>query len=110
MSETSERINSAVLTAKLTQRELEKLTGISQSTLCRILAGKRTAKIPELLAIAEATGCSIGALTGVSTVAERVQCAARSTNGSNMAGMREEMLHFVELNDYLDDLAVPVRG
>ncbi len=107
MTETSKRINSAVLTANLTQRELENRTGISQSTLHRILTGKRAAKIPELLAIAEATGCTIGTLTGVSTVAERVQCAARSTNGSNMAGMREEMLHFVELNDYLADQAVP---
>jgi hypothetical protein len=36
-----------------------------------------------------------------------VQCAARSTNGSGMAGMRAALLHFLELDDYLDDQAIP---
>lgn len=40
-------------------------------------------------------------------MAERAQCAARATNASGMDGMREALLHFLELDDYLDDLAIP---
>jgi hypothetical protein len=36
-----------------------------------------------------------------------VQCAARATNDASMDGMREALLHFLELDDYLDDQAIP---
>ena len=33
--------------------------------------------------------------------------AARATNDYDMESMREALLHFLELSDYLDDQAIP---
>lgn len=100
-------IENARSAAGLSQRALADRTGISQATLNRILNGERTAKMPEIILIAEATGCTVAQLTG-SAVGERVLCAARSTNGANMDAMRQRLLHFMELDAYLDDQAIPV--
>jgi hypothetical protein len=75
--------------------------------LSRIIAGGRGAKLPEIIAVAWATGRTVAQLTGASTVADRVQCAARATNGSGMDGMREALVRFLELDDYLDEHAIP---
>ena len=98
-------IGNALAAAELSQRDLAAKTGISQSTLSRILAGERTPKLPELILIADATGCTIAQLTN-SPISERVQCAARATNGSSMASMKQRMLHFFELDAYLDEQAI----
>ena len=100
-------IGRALATAGLSQRAVSEVTGISQPTLSRIVAGDRVAKLPEIVAIAWATGHTVAQLTGAGTVADRAQCAARATNGTSMAGMRRMLLHFLELNDYLDDQAIP---
>jgi transcriptional regulator with XRE-family HTH domain len=100
-------IERARLAAGLSQRALADATGISQPTLSRIISGDRAAKMPEIVLIAQATGHTVAQLTGTGTVADRVQCAARATNGTGMESMREALLHFLELNDYLDDQAVP---
>ncbi|GIH09458.1 hypothetical protein Rhe02_75250 [Rhizocola hellebori] len=100
-------IERARLAAGLSQRALADATGISQSTLSRIISGDRVAKIPEIVAIARATGHTIAQLTGAGTVADRVLCVARATNDSGMDDMRRALLHFLELNDYLDEQAIP---
>lgn len=100
-------IDRARVAAGLSQRALADATSISQPTLSRIISGERAAKMPEVVAIAWATGHTVSQLTGTTTVAERAQCAARATNASGMDGMREALLHFLELDDYLDDLAIP---
>jgi transcriptional regulator with XRE-family HTH domain len=100
-------IERARVAAGLSQRGLADATGISQPTLSRIISGDRTAKLPEIVLIAQATGHTVAQLTGTGTVADRVQCAARATNDSDMDGMRETLLRFLELNDYLDDQAIP---
>jgi transcriptional regulator with XRE-family HTH domain len=100
-------IERARVAAGLSQRALADATGISQPTLSRIISGDRAAKMPEIVLIAQATGHTVAQLTGTGTVADRVQCAARGTNGTGMDGMREALLHFLELNDYLEDQAVP---
>ena len=66
--------------------------------------------MPELIAIAWATGVTVAELTGTGTVAERVECAARATNHADMDRMREALLHFLELDDYLSAQAIPVNG
>ena len=63
--------------------------------------------MPEVVAVAWATGHTVAQLTGVGTVADRVQCAARATHGSGMDRMYEALLDFLELNDYLNDQAIP---
>lgn len=100
-------IERARVAANLSQRALADATGISQSTLSRIISGDRVAKMPEVVALALATGHTVAQLTGVGTVADRAQCVARATNDSAMDRMREALLHFLELDDYLDDQAVP---
>ena len=95
------------IAAGLSQRALADATGISQPTLSRIIAGERVAKMPEIVAIAWATGHTVAQLTGTGTVADRVQCIARATNDSDMNGMRGMLLHFLELDDYLNDFAIP---
>jgi transcriptional regulator with XRE-family HTH domain len=101
-------IERARVAAGLSQRGLADSTGISQPTLSRIISGGRVAKMPEIVLIAQATGHTVAQLTGTGTVAARVQCAARATNDSGMEQMREALLHFLELNDYLDDQAIPI--
>ena len=99
-------IVSACEAAGLSQRALGDRTGISQSTLSRILSGKRSAKMTEIILMAEATGCTVAQLSG-NSVTERIQYAARTTNGSTMERMRQHLLHFIELDAYLDDQVIP---
>jgi transcriptional regulator with XRE-family HTH domain len=101
------RIEHARATAGLSQRALADMTGISQPTLSRVISGQRVAKMPELMAIAWATGVTIAELAGTGTVADRVECVARATNHADMEGMREALLHFLELSDYLSGQAIP---
>ena len=102
----STAIESARETAGLSQRALANRTGISQATLSRILSGTRVAKMTEIIEIARATGYTVAQLTG-SAVADRVEYTARATNGADMDGMRRRVLHFLELDAYLDDQAIP---
>ena len=91
--------------AGLSQRQLADRTDISQSTLSRIIDGSRTAKMPELIAIAEATGYTLDQLTNRS-VEGRVEVAARATNGASMGAMRARLVAFAQLSAYLDDQAI----
>jgi transcriptional regulator with XRE-family HTH domain len=109
-SDVGVRIERARAAAGLSQRRLADMTGISQPTLSRVVSGQRTAKMPELMAIAWATGATVAELAGTGTVAERVECAARATNHADMDGMREALLHFLELDDYLSGQAIPGGG
>ena len=95
------------MAAGLSQRALADATGISQSTLSRVISGQRAAKVPELMAIGWATGVMVAELAGMGTVAERAEGAARATNHADMDGMREALLHFLELDDYLSGQAIP---
>ena len=104
------RIEHARVAAGLSQRALADMTGTSQPTLSRVVSGQRAAKMPELIAIAWATGVTVAELTGTGTVAERAECAARATNHADMDRMREALMHFLELDDYLSAQAIPVNG
>lgn len=107
MTDVGTRIERARAGAGLSQRALADMTDISQPTLSRIISGDRAAKMPEVVALAWATGVTVAELTGTGTVAERAQCAARATNNADMDGMRSTLLHFLELDDYLTGQAVP---
>ena len=100
------RVRKAYEAAGLSQRGLADAADISQTTLSRIVAGDRVAKISELVDIARVTGVPLRQLTGTGA-ASRVECAARATNGAQMSQMREMLLHFAEINAYLDDQAIP---
>jgi transcriptional regulator with XRE-family HTH domain len=106
-TEVGARIERARVAAGLSQRGLADAAGISQSTLSRAISGDRLPKMPELVAIAWATGHTVAQLAGADTVAERVEYAARSNDDASMEAMREALLHFLELDEYLDDHAIP---
>jgi hypothetical protein len=63
--------------------------------------------MPELVAIAWATGAVVTELAGSGSVAERAQGAARATADADMEVMRKALLHFLELDDYLSGQAIP---
>lgn len=104
------RIERAHQAAGLSQRALSEATGISQATLSRVISGARPAKMNEILAIANATGRTVAELTNASRIPDRAQCAARATNGADMEAMREELLHYLELDAYLDDQGIPATS
>lgn len=95
------RIQSARESAGLTQRDIASKTGIAQARLSRIENGQLTPKINETVAIAAATGATVGQLLGRSTVRDRALCFARSTADGQSNGMQEELLFFLELDAQL---------
>ena len=109
MTDVGARIERAREAAGLSQRSLADATGISQSSLSRIISGTRPPKMPELMTIAWETGHTVAQLTGTGVSSERAQCAAHATNGSDMDGMRRALLDFLELDEYLDEQAIPAR-
>ncbi|WP_052109683.1 helix-turn-helix domain-containing protein [Knoellia sinensis] len=93
--------------AGLSQRALSRATGISQSGLSRMESGTLAPKMNEILALAWATGSTVAEITGRSAVRDRVECAARATDDADMAAMRRELTHYLELDAYLEDQAIP---
>lgn len=69
--------------------------------------GDRPAKMPEIVAIALTTGRTVAELTGAGTVADRAQCTVRASSDSGTDQMREALLYFLELDEYLNDQAIP---
>lgn len=104
---TGQRVAAALDAAGLSQRAVADETGIPQTTLSRIVSGNRSAKVPELLLIAQATGHTYAQLTGTGITEDKVRWAARSTNGAGMESMKAAILHFMALDAYLDDQAIP---
>jgi transcriptional regulator with XRE-family HTH domain len=101
-------IAAARTAAGLGQRRLAQLTGITQPTLSRIEHDEREAKVNELAILAWALGCTISELTGRSPVRDRAVCAARSGDGTDMESMQLELLHYLELDAYLDEQGIAV--
>lgn len=95
------------MAAGLSQRDLEAKTGISQSTLNRIERDTREAKMDELVAIAWATGTTYGDLVGDMEVSDRLRFAGRVGSEDAFAAMKSQAAFFFELDDYLDQFAVP---
>lgn len=101
-------IERARVAAGLSQRALADATGISPSTLSRIISGDRPAKMPEVVAIGWATRHTVAQLTGAGTVADRIQTTARADDNSDTDHMRKTLLHFMELSDFLDDQVITI--
>ena len=98
-------LQSTLSSAGFSQRALADRTGISQTTLNRILSGERVAKLPEIILMADALGCTVGQLTGTA-LSHRVQCSARPSEENSTQAMRQRLLHFMELDAYLDDQVI----
>lgn len=105
-----DRIDRARASAGLSQHELAARTGITQPTLSRTIAGTRVPKMNELVAISNATGFLLHELTGSSPISGQVRCAARAANGAAMDSMYQQLLHFLELDAFLDDQGIEPVG
>lgn len=100
-------VGAALASSRTSQRALSDQTGIPQATISRIINGTRQAKTTELMLIAQATGHTYAQLTGEGTTEDHVSWAARSTDGSGMADMKKAVMHFMDLDLYLADQAIP---
>lgn len=101
------RVRDARERMHMTQRALADATGLSQATVSRIEGGIRDPKMNEVLAIAWATGASVSEITGRSDVRDRVRCVARATGGTSMEAMRRELIHYLEVDAYLEEMGIP---
>lgn len=90
----------------MSQRALAKKADVSQATLHRIERGTRTPKMPELIALSDALGCMLSEISTHSPVRDRVVCFARSENDSDMEGLHRELVHYLELDAYLDEQGI----
>ncbi len=103
---TGARIESARERLGMSQRALARKAGLSQSTLSRIESGDRTPKMGEIILVADALGCSVSEISEHSSVRDRIVCFARAENGSDMSGLRSELVHLLELDAYLDEYGI----
>lgn len=88
--------------AGLNQREVEALTGISQSTLCRIENGSRTARMDEVISVAWALGCPVESILDENPVRDRVLVASRAnTSTADAAAVKKRLTQFLEMDAYL---------
>lgn len=89
--------------AGLSQRELEKLTDISQSTIARLERDERIAKPYELSALALALGCLDSNLMENHPVRERLRYAARTTHSAtpNTEPVKDHLFYLLEMDTYL---------
>jgi transcriptional regulator with XRE-family HTH domain len=102
MIDMAPRLVAARERAGLGQRELGRETGIPQAAISRIESGQRAPKADEVIRLAWALGCTVEELTGTSPVRARTRFAARAAAEADMAAMRAELLHHLELDAYLE--------
>lgn len=96
------RIAERRIEASLSQRDLENLTGISQSTLYRIESGGRPARMDEVISIAWALGCPAEAILDENPVRDRVLMAGRAnTSTADAASVKKKLTQFLEMDAYL---------
>jgi transcriptional regulator with XRE-family HTH domain len=96
------RIAERRVEAGLSQRDLENLTGISQSTLHRIESGTRTARMDDVISIAWALGCPVEAILDEYPVRDRVLVASRAnTSTADAAAVKKKLTQFLEMDAYL---------
>ncbi|GLZ41229.1 helix-turn-helix transcriptional regulator [Actinokineospora sp. NBRC 105648] len=110
MMTSGDRVRAARERVGLSQRALADRAELSQATLNRVELGARKPKMPELVALARALGCSLSEISEHSPVRDRVVCFARAENRNaenQMAGLRRELVHFLELDAYLEEQGVP---
>lgn len=83
------RVRAARQRAGLSQRDVESRAAMSQSTLHRVEAGKRTnVTVSELDRLAQALNVGLDELLYGSAVQERVLAAARTSGGCAEDGLR----------------------
>ncbi|MDO5722120.1 MAG: helix-turn-helix transcriptional regulator [Actinomycetaceae bacterium] len=89
-----------------TQRDLAQQSGISQPTIHRIEKDQREATVAEIAVLADACGVLASDLTGRTSLANEVRCAAR-TDDTNFTDLFDYLIYAFALSQRLDELSVP---
>lgn len=109
---TSDRIRHYREKAGLTQRGLQELTEISQSTINRIESGQRPVKPYELTAIAQALGCPESSLVEHHEVRDRIQWAARTNAGGEPepGPVKDFLFYLLEMDTFLKESLQSIKS
>jgi transcriptional regulator with XRE-family HTH domain len=107
------RVRTARQRAGLSQRDVESRAAMSQSTLHRVEAGRRTnVTLSELDRLAQVLNVGLDELLYGSAVQERVLAAARTGGGCAEDGLRaalEQAIELLKLDDRLDAVVPQLR-
>lgn len=106
MSIYSERISCAINFSGLSQRQLSEASGISQSTISRIVSGDRVPTVPELVSLASALGVPFASLAHIELASDRALFAARASGDSDMSEMHNVLSSYLNLSAFLDEQAI----
>jgi transcriptional regulator with XRE-family HTH domain len=102
-----ERIAMLSKEAGLSQRDLERETGLSQSTINRIVKGTRPATLPELVQLSWALGVDFDDLVNEHPLAERVLSAPRASGrGVDAQQVRDRLVEYLRMDLHLDGRGV----
>ena len=101
-----QRIRTALKLSTLSQDALAERTGITQSTLSRIIRGQREASLVELAAISQATGVSLAFLRRELDLPVDTRVAARSSDGASMSALQDRISGCIALDRCLDEYGI----
>lgn len=87
--------------AQFSQPDVANRTDISQPTYSRVECGDRALRGDEAIQLAAVFGVRLGAILGRPEIAGRVEWSCRNAGGSDMAGLREALDDYMELDTYL---------
>ena len=102
------RLTQARKEVGMSQRDLARVSGISQPTIQRIETGAREPSLLQLSALAFGCGVSVETLRGSSPLREEVRVAGR-TNDAGSDDLAEYLLYALELSRELDEIGIPRR-
>lgn len=102
------RLASVRVAAGVRQEDAAATLGLSQPTYSRIEKGTRGLRADELITLADRLGVRAAAIANVDEPLGHAHFAAR-TNGTSaaMETMLNQLLAYLELDDYLTDRGVP---
>jgi transcriptional regulator with XRE-family HTH domain len=102
-----ERYQTAI---SVSQRDLAERTGISQSTLSRIVSGARAAKMDELVSLAWGLGVTVDALTTETSLRDRVLVGTRADPQADIEGVLDSLVYLLEVGAILDRYGIQDRA
>lgn len=98
-----DRIAALSKETRLSQRDLMRMTGLSQSTISRIFTGSRSATMPELVTLSWALGVPFDDLVDETRLTDRVLCAPRASSPVvDAQDVRDRLVQYLRMEIHLD--------
>lgn len=101
-----QRIIAARSAARMSQRDLERHSGLSQATISRIESDHREPSITEVALLADACGVLVADLRGGNTIVDEVKCAGRTDDDTSRA-LSDYLVYAFSCAQRLDEMHVP---